>query len=156
MNSSRKTVSLKTLLRWRASCRRAGKKVVFTNGCFDIIHSGHIRLLEAARSQGGCLVVGLNSDNSVRRLKGPARPVNNQADRAAVLSALEAVDRVVVFGEDTPRRLLSFIRPDILVKGADYKTGQIIGREFAGKVARVKLVKGKSTTAVIKKLSNGQ
>ncbi|MFA5161252.1 MAG: D-glycero-beta-D-manno-heptose 1-phosphate adenylyltransferase [Elusimicrobiales bacterium] len=152
MKTSRKTVSLKSLLRWRAACRRAGRKVAFTNGCFDILHSGHVRLLEAARSTGGCLVVGLNSDDSVRRLKGPSRPVNPQADRAAVLAALEAVDRVVVFGEDTPQRILSLIRPDVLVKGADYRTGQIIGREFAGKVARVKLVKGKSTTAIISRI----
>ena len=153
MNTAGKLVSLKALLRWRSACRKAGKSVVFTNGCFDILHSGHVSILEASRSKGDLLVVGLNSDSSVRRLKGPARPVNTQQDRARVLSALAAVDKVVIFGEETPYELLGKLRPDVLVKGADYKTSEIAGREFAGKIARVKLVKGKSTTAVINKLS---
>jgi D-beta-D-heptose 7-phosphate kinase/D-beta-D-heptose 1-phosphate adenosyltransferase len=153
--SSRKIVSLKTLLKWRRDKRRTGEKVAFTNGCFDILHPGHIRMLEAARSTGDCLVVGLNTDASVHKLKGPTRPVNNQKDRARVLAALEAVDRVVLFGEDTPHELLDALRADILVKGADYKLNEIVGRDLVGKVVRVKLVKGKSTTSVIKKLSCG-
>jgi len=155
MKSSAKISALKSLLRWRAQCRRAGLRVVFTNGCFDILHSGHVRMLEAARAKGDRLIVGLNSDASVKRLKGTSRPVNSQPDRAAVLAALEAVDKVVIFSEDTPREILSKIRPDVLVKGADYKTHEIAGAEFAGKVVRIPLVKGKSTTAVIKKLSSG-
>jgi D-beta-D-heptose 7-phosphate kinase/D-beta-D-heptose 1-phosphate adenosyltransferase len=109
--------------------------------------------LEAARAKGDRLIVGLNSDASVRRLKGASRPVNNQSDRALVLAALESVDRVVIFGEDTPLEILSAIRPDILAKGADYKACEIAGAEYAGRVVRIPLVKGKSTTSVIKKLS---
>jgi D-beta-D-heptose 7-phosphate kinase/D-beta-D-heptose 1-phosphate adenosyltransferase len=152
MNTAGKLVPLKTLLAWRGKCRKAGKTVVFTNGCFDILHSGHVRILEASRSEGDLLVVGLNSDASVRRLKGPSRPVNGQTDRARVLSALAAVDKVVIFAEETPYELLAKLRPDVLVKGADYKASEIVGREFAGRIARVPLVKGKSTTALIGKI----
>jgi len=152
MNSASKIVPLEKLLAWRRKCGRSGVKVVFTNGCFDIIHAGHVRLLEKAGSLGGALVVGLNSDKSVRRLKGAGRPVNPQKDRALVLAGLSAVDRVAVFGEDTPFELLRELRPDILVKGADYRVSAIVGREFAGKVVRVKLVKGRSTSGTIEKL----
>jgi len=115
----KKILSLKSALAWRKKAGAAGRTVVFTNGCFDILHSGHTCILEKCRKLGGALVVGLNSDASVRRLKGPGRPVNGQRDRARVLAALEAVDCVVIFGEDTPRELLSVLRPDVLVKGAD-------------------------------------
>ncbi len=141
--------SLSNLLRqWRAE----GKKVVFTNGCFDILHAGHVSVLEFSRSKGDALVVGLNSDASVKRLKGPSRPVNTQADRALVLAALQAVDAVCVFEEDTPYELIKLVRPDVLVKGGDYKPGEIVGREFAKKVVRFALLKGRSTTNIIKKV----
>ena len=147
-----KIVSRAALARQRAAWRRAGKRVVFTNGVFDILHAGHVKLLAASRALGDVLVVGLNSDASTRRLKGPTRPVNGQADRAAVLAALSSVDRVTIFGEDTPHRLLSVLKPDILVKGADYQATQIVGREFAGKVVRVGLKRGYSTTGLIERL----
>lgn len=131
--------------------RAAGKKIVFTNGCFDILHAGHVSLLEFAKSRGDVLVLGINSDASVRRLKGAARPVNKQADRGLVAAALEAADAVVFFGEDTPLNLIKFVRPDILVKGADYKACEVVGREYAGKVVLFKLLKGRSTTNIIKK-----
>ena len=141
--------SLSTLLRqWRAE----GKKIVFTNGCFDILHAGHVSVLEFSRSKGDVLVVGLNSDASVKRLKGPSRPVNTQADRALVLAALQAVDAVCVFEEDTPYELIKLVQPDVLVKGGDYKPSEIVGREFAKKVVRFALLKGRSTTNIIKKV----
>jgi len=146
-----KLVSRASAARWRAGMRRAGKKVVFTNGCFDILHAGHVLLLEKARSLGDALVLGLNSDASVRRLKGPCRPVNPEGDRALVLGALASVDKIIIFGEQTPHELLSVLRPDVLVKGADYKTHEVVGREFAGKVALVGLLKGRSTTGVLKR-----
>ncbi len=141
--------SLSNLLRqWRGE----GKKVVFTNGCFDILHAGHVSVLEFSRSKGDALVVGLNSDASVKRLKGPSRPVNTQADRALVLAALQAVDAVCVFEEDTPYELIKLVQPDVLVKGGDYKPSEIVGREFAKKVVRFALLKGRSTTNIIKKV----
>ncbi len=112
-----------------------------------------MQILEGSRKTADSLIVGLNSDASVRRLKGPARPLNSQRDRALVLAALEAVDRVVIFTEDTPLETLRALRPDVLAKGADYAHGQIIGREYAGKTVRVRLVKGKSTTGIINKLA---
>lgn len=141
--------SLSNLLRqWRGE----GKKIVFTNGCFDILHAGHVSVLEFSRSKGDALVVGLNSDASVKRLKGPSRPVNTQADRALVLAALQAVDAVCVFEEDTPYELIKLVQPDVLVKGGDYKPSEIVGREFAKKVVRFALLKGRSTTNIIKKV----
>lgn len=129
------------------------KKVVFTNGVFDIFHAGHVELLEKARALGDILIVGLNSDRSARRLgKGPRRPVNRFSDRAAVLAALSCVDAVVEFSRDTPAALIKRLRPDVLVKGADYQPGQIAGAEFAGKVVRIKLKKGYSTTGLIARL----
>ena len=136
-----------------AAARSRGQKIVFTNGCFDILHAGHVSVLEFARNQGDLLVVGLNSDASVRRLKGPSRPVNNQEDRALVLAALESVSAVCVFEEDTPYNLIKLVCPDVLVKGGDYKPAEIVGREFAKKVVRFALLKGRSTTNIIKKIS---
>lgn len=133
--------------------RAAGKKIVFTNGCFDILHAGHVSVLEFSRSKGDLLIVGMNSDASVRRLKGPARPVNTQADRALVLAALESVSAVSIFEEDTPHNLIKLVQPDVLVKGGDYKPSEIVGREFAKKVVRFALLKGRSTTNIIKKVS---
>lgn len=133
------------------------KKVVFTNGCFDILHKGHVAYLEKARRLGDYLVVGLNSDASVRRLgKGPGRPVNSQKDRAAVLGALRCVDRVVIFGEDTPERLIRKVRPDVLVKGGDWKKENVVGASFVesygGRVRLIPYVKGFSTTGLLAKI----
>lgn len=153
MKAKNKIVSLRTLQARLAKDRAQGKKIVFTNGCFDILHAGHVSVLEFSRAKGDVLVVGLNSDESVRRLKGPTRPVNKQADRALVLAALESVSYVCIFKEDTPYNLIKAVRPDVLVKGGDYKPSEIVGREFAGKVVRFALLKGRSTTGIIKKVS---
>lgn len=144
-----------------ADLKRRNKKVVFTNGCFDVLHSGHVTLLEKAAALGDYLVVGLNTDDSVRRLKGPSRPINGQSDRARVLGALESVGAVVLFshdrnGNDTPLDLIEKILPDVLVKGADYTKDKVIGAEAVeragGKVELIQLVEGRSTTAVIEKM----
>ena len=131
-------------------------KLVFTNGCFDFIHPGHVDYLAFARNQGDALVVGLNSDKSVRRNKGKHRPVNNEKDRAIVLAALECVDYVVIFGEDEPKHVIAKIIPDVLVKGADwahYVSGRDIVEKNGGKVVLAKLVKGKSTTKMIERMN---
>ncbi len=133
-------------------CRTNGKKVVFTNGCFDILHVGHVKYLQIAKSFGDILIVGLNSDESVSRLKGPTRPVNIAEDRAYLLAALEAVDFVVPFGEDTPYDLIKMIKPDVLVKGGDYEGKEVVGTEFAGELKLVDFVDGKSTTKTIQKI----
>lgn len=153
MKAKSKIVSVRTLKTKLAAARKAGRKIVFTNGCFDILHAGHVSILEFSRAKGDLLVVGLNSDDSVRRLKGPTRPVNKQQDRALVLAALESVSYVCIFNEDTPHNLIKAVRPDVLVKGGDYKPSEIVGREFAGKVVRFALLKGRSTTGIIKKMS---
>lgn len=132
--------------------RACGKKVVFTNGCFDILHVGHVKYLQIAKSFGDILIVGLNSDESVSRLKGPTRPVNIAEDRAYILAALEAVDFVVPFSEDTPHNLIKMIKPDVLVKGGDYEGKAIVGTEFAGELKLVDFVDGKSTTKTIQKI----
>ena len=152
MKAKSKIFSRPALAKWLDKQRKAGKKIVFTNGCFDILHAGHVSVLEFSRSKGDVLVVGLNSDASVKRLKGPSRPVNTQADRALVLAALQAVDAVCVFEEDTPYELIKLVQPDVLVKGGDYKPSEIVGREFAKKVVRFALLKGRSTTNIIKKV----
>lgn len=152
MNTKNKILTLEKLKNFLKKAKKEGKKIVFTNGCFDILHSGHVRIIEFAKSKGDLLILGLNSDASVKRLKGPSRPVNKQKDRAIVVSALEAVDGVVLFKEDTPLNLIKIIKPDILVKGADYTTDNVVGREYAGKVVLCPLVKGKSTTNIIKKV----
>lgn len=139
-----------------AELRRSGRRVVFTNGCFDVLHAGHVALLERAAALGDVLVVGLNTDESVRRLKGPERPVNAQDDRARVLAALESVGMVVPFGEDTPIELIRAIRPEVLVKGADYTRDRVVGHElvesWGGRVELVDLVEGVSTTRTIARL----
>jgi rfaE bifunctional protein nucleotidyltransferase chain/domain len=132
-----------------------GKKLVFTNGCFDILHRGHTQYLAFARAQGDALVVGLNSDASVRRAKGPTRPVNAEQDRAFVLGSLRVVDFVVIFDEDEPRDLISKILPDVLVKGKDwahYVSGRDIVEAHGGQVVLADMVEGKSTTATIERL----
>lgn len=131
------------------------KKIVFTNGCFDLLHVGHIRYLQEARKLGDILVVGVNADASVRRLKGPTRPVQNENDRAEILAALGAVDYTVLFSEDTPLELIQKVKPNILVKGGDWKPEQIVGADFVmshgGKVMSLQFVEGRSTTKLIEK-----
>lgn len=143
------------LLAERARWRQQGKRVVFTNGCFDLLHPGHVRLLEQARSHGDVLIVGLNTDASVQRSKGPNRPLTPQNERAELLVALDAVDGVVLFDEDTPRQLIGELLPDILVKGADW-SHFIAGREeveaAGGKVMTLALELGYSTTGIIEKI----
>ncbi len=136
-------------------CSGTGKKIVFTNGCFDILHVGHVKYLQVAKSFGDILIVGLNSDASVSRLKGPTRPVNIAEDRAYLLAALEAVDFVVPFSEDTPLELIKMITPDILVKGGDYEGKSVVGTEFSGELKLVDFVDGKSTTRTIEKIKLG-
>jgi rfaE bifunctional protein nucleotidyltransferase chain/domain len=135
------------------SWQSEGKKVVFTNGCFDILHAGHVRYLTAARELGDKLVIGLNSDASVRRIKGPNRPVSCQDDRAEVLAALAVVDAVTLFDDDTPEKLIGMLLPDILVKGADWPVDKIAGAsavlQHGGSVLTVPLLEGRSTTGII-------
>jgi rfaE bifunctional protein nucleotidyltransferase chain/domain len=138
---------------WRV---RIAGRVVFTNGVFDLVHPGHVDVLVGARRQGDALVVGLNSDESVRRLKGPDRPVRNEGERSYVLAALESVDAVVLFDQDTPLELIRHLRPDVLVKGGDYAEATIVGarevRDWGGHVAVVPLRPGQSTTSIIERL----
>ena len=133
------------------------KKIVFTNGCFDIIHVGHVRYLTTAKNFGDVLIVGLNTDESVRKLKGATRPINNQDDRAEVLLGLKAVDHVIFFGEDTAENLIAELQPDIYVKGGDYTLDTLpeakIVQAYGGRVEIVNLVAGKSTTNIIKKIT---
>ncbi len=137
-----------------------GEKVVFTNGCFDILHAGHIRYLSKAKSIGDHLVIGLNTDNSVKKLKGTNRPLQNEQDRALILAGLEAVDLVVLFGEDTPLEIITFLKPDILVKGSDYSIDNIVGAkeivQWGGKVETIEFVNGKSTSLIIEKLEKNE
>jgi len=132
------------------------KKIVFTNGCFDILHRGHITYLNKARQYGDILVIGLNTDNSIKRLKGESRPVNLQEDRSEMLAALSIIDYVILFDEDTPLNLINFIKPDVLVKGADYSIDNIVGAKevigFGGEVKTIELVAGKSTTNILNKM----
>ena len=134
-----------------------GRKVVFTNGCFDILHRGHATYLAQARELGDLLVVGLNTDASVRRLKGPSRPVNNQYDRAFLLASLAFVDFVILFDEDTPEQLIHQVQPDVLVKGGDYTLDNIVGADFVlqngGAVTTIPFVDGYSTTLTLQKIS---
>lgn len=134
-----------------------GKTIVFTNGCFDILHSGHVFYLQKAKQQGDILVLGLNSDESVRRLKGEKRPINSENDRAIVISELKSIDYVVIFEEDTPLEIISLIVPDILVKGGDYKKEDVVGKDIVenngGEVIIIPFVDGKSTTNIINKIN---
>jgi D-beta-D-heptose 7-phosphate kinase/D-beta-D-heptose 1-phosphate adenosyltransferase len=132
--------------------RAAQRRLVVANGCFDLLHAGHVRLLRHARSLGDALMVALNDDDSVRRLKGPGRPRQPLEDRLEVLAALEAVDHVVAFAEDTPLRLLEAVRPDVLVKGGDYRPEDVVGADVAGEVVIVPLLEGRSTTALLRAL----
>lgn len=151
-----KIVGMEALLRELAPRRRLGQKIVFTNGCFDVLHAGHVQYLNEARAQGDVLVVGLNSDASVRGLKGANRPVQPQTARSVVLAALQAVDFVTVFDDATPLQLIEAIRPDVLVKGADYRKDEVVGAEFVesrgGRVHLAELHEGHSTTTLLEKM----
>ena len=147
-----KTLSEITTLSEELKAR--GKRIIFTNGCFDILHAGHVRYLETAKSYGDVLILGLNSDRSVKALKGENRPINTQIDRAYILAALEAVDYVVVFDEDTPYDLIKAIKPHILVKGGDYEGKQVVGQDIADELKLVQFVDGKSTTKTIERIQN--
>lgn len=151
-------ISLEKAIQIRNECKEKGKSIVFTNGCFDILHKGHAFYLEKAAALGDILILGLNSDKSVKKLKGPDRPINNEKSRAYLLAALRSVDFVVLFDEDTPYNVIRGIIPDILIKGGDYKTEDIVGGDIVsdagGKVMTIKFVEGFSTTNIINKISN--
>lgn len=138
-----------------ADFKKSGKKIVFTNGCFDLLHIGHVRYLEQAKTLGDILIVGINTDASVQELKGPTRPIQNENDRAEILASLKAVDHTVLFGEQTPINLIKQVKPDVLVKGGDWKIEQIVGWDFVqsygGKVMSLQFVEGRSTTNIIAK-----
>jgi rfaE bifunctional protein nucleotidyltransferase chain/domain len=140
--------------------RARGRTVVFTNGVFDLIHPGHVRYLQRARALGDALIVGLNADASVRRNKGASRPINSESERAEVLAALGCVDAVVIFGEDTPAEIVEALQPDILVKGADWAEDRIVGRETVeargGRVVRMAVEEGYSTTAIVERIRNAR
>ncbi len=147
-----KIISLQSLKKKLTSLRRSGKTIAFTNGCFDLMHIGHVKYLEKAKKQNRILIVGLNSDRSTSRLKGPTRPICPQKSRAAVLAALESVDFVVLFDEETPYKLIQAVKPDILIKGGDYKGKDVVGSDVAKKVELIKFVKGFSTSNIIEKI----
>lgn len=155
-NAADKIFDRQRLAAITADLRDQGKRIVLTNGCFDLLHVGHTRYMQAARQLGDCLVVALNSDDSIRRLKGPSRPILSQAERSEVMASLEAVDYVTIFEEDTPRSIVLQLRPHILVKGGDWGANEIIGREEieadGGRVERIPYIEGSSTTSIIDKI----
>lgn len=159
MNFRKKIVPWDKLPEWRATLRASGKKLVVTNGCFDILHLGHVTYLESARNLGDALLVGVNSDHAARQLKGEGRPVNSEADRAAVLAALASVGGVCIFAEPTAVKFLAAARPDVYVKGGDYTLATLNPEErrtvesAGGKIVIIPLVPGKSTTALLAKIS---
>jgi D-beta-D-heptose 7-phosphate kinase/D-beta-D-heptose 1-phosphate adenosyltransferase len=155
LNKSFSEEHIKTLNEIIVLCtelKARGKRVVFTNGCFDLLHAGHVKYLETAKSFGDVLILGLNSDRSATALKGKERPINVQADRAYILAALEVVDYVVIFDEDTPYELIKAIKPHILVKGGDYKGKEVVGQDIADELKLVEFVDGKSSTQTIEKI----
>lgn len=158
MASAIKVLSESDLEKTLSSYRQQNKKIVFTNGCFDLLHIGHVRYLEQAKSLGDILIVGINTDASVHVLKGPTRPIQNENDRAEILASLKAVDHTVLFDEQTPLNLIKKIKPDYLVKGGDWKLDQIVGSDFVlqngGKVQSLQFINGKSTTSIIEKSKN--
>ncbi len=159
MNIRSKVVSLDDLLKKVADHRKNGEKIVFTNGCFDILHVGHVRYLAAARNEGDILVVGLNSDRSTRKIKGEQRPIVQQDQRAEILASLCCVDYITIFNEQNPLALIRSIKPDILVKGDDWPEKEIIGGDIVkadgGEVVRVPVVPNISTTSILKRIING-
>ena len=156
MNAAEKVLDRNTLKEKVDSLRKAGKRVVFTNGCFDLLHIGHVRYLQEARKQGDCLVVAVNSDSSVKQIKGSDRPKIPEEERAEVLAALGCVDWVTIFAEPDPLALIRLLKPDVLVKGTDWSEEEIVGapevREAGGQVLRIKLEPGSSTSALIKRI----
>ena len=156
MRSSRKIQSTASLSRIVREAKANGQQVVLTNGCFDLLHAGHVQLLERAKQLGDLLIVAINSDTSVRKLKGAHRPIVKQQDRARLLAALESVDYVTIFNESTPRRLVARLKPQILIKGADWGASEIVGREIVeqngGRVVRLPLLRGYSTTRFIERI----
>ncbi len=152
-----KIKNLSSLKDIAAALKKKGKRVVFTNGCFDILHYGHAKYLQDAKGRGDVLVVGVNSDSSIRRIKGKKRPIIKEHDRLRLVAALESVDYVVLFSEDTPIKLIRLIKPDVLIKGSDWDKADIVGADFVwsygGEVDTVKLLKGRSTTNLIKKIA---
>lgn len=152
----KKVLSVPEAVAFVEHLKHDGRTVVFTNGVFDILHPGHVRYLQRARQEGDALIVGVNSDRSVRAIKGSARPVNRESERAEVLAALACVDAVVIFDEDDPQRIIDRLRPAVLAKGADWPADRIIGREtvesLGGRVVRIPLAQGHSTSAIIKKI----
>ena len=155
-----KVFGLDEMVRIRRRLRRQAKKVVFTNGCFDLLHAGHIRLFHEAAKMGDALIVALNSDASVRRLKGPTRPIFPLRERFEILSAVEDIDYLVAFPESTPRKIIAALLPDVLVKGGDWGPDEIIGRAeveaAGGRVARVRFVEGHSTSSIIRRIVRSQ
>ena len=149
-------LDLKELTKVIEAHKADGRKIVFTNGCFDIIHAGHVRYLRDAKALGDILVVAMNSDSSIREIKGPKRPITPQTERADVLSELSAIDYVTVFDDPTPLKVIETVKPDILVKGEDWKEGEIVGADVVkaagGRVVRIKMIKGVSTTTIIKRI----
>jgi rfaE bifunctional protein nucleotidyltransferase chain/domain len=156
MDASEKILTLEALQSELLKIRKSGGKIVFTNGCFDILHVGHVRYLAAAKSAGHILVVGLNSDASVKIIKGPKRPIVNQRQRAEVLAGLQSVDYVILFEEADPLRLITELRPDVLVKGADWEDDEIVGADvvtaYGGKVMRIEMVPEASTSTIIQRI----
>ncbi|SHE21547.1 ADP-heptose synthase / D-glycero-beta-D-manno-heptose 7-phosphate kinase [Bathymodiolus brooksi thiotrophic gill symbiont] len=158
LNKSSSDTHIKThdeIIILSAELKSKGKKIIFTNGCFDLLHAGHVRYLETAKSFGDVLILGLNSDQSVTTLKGTGRPINTQSDRAYILAALEAVDYVVIFDEETPYNLIKAIQPHILVKGGDYEGKEVVGQDLVEELKLVQFVNGKSTTKTIEKIQQG-
>ncbi len=141
---------------WATRTRDAGKRIVFTNGVFDLLHPGHVRYLQAARAEGDCLIIAINSDRSVSAIKGPTRPITPERERAEILGALRCVDAVVVFDEDTPFEIITAVQPDVLVKGADWAADRIVGRDVVeargGRVVRMPVEQGWSTTSIVGKI----
>ena len=159
LHKSNSTSHIKTFEEIKALASKLhiqGKKIVFTNGCFDILHVGHVKYLEVAKSYGDVLILGLNADSSVRKLKGPSRPINTQDDRAYILASLESVDYVVIFEEETPYELIKLIKPHVLVKGGDYEGKEVVGQDIADELKLVQFVDGKSTTNTIKRIQENE
>ncbi len=156
MSTAEKIFQADQLFQLRKTWKQGGEKVVFTNGCFDILHLGHVDYLEKAAAKGSKLIVALNTDASVKKLKGPDRPINNEYARARIIAALEFVDAVTLFSENTPEQLINSLLPDILIKGSDYKISNIVGADIVsrngGKVETIEMVEGYSTTSIINQI----
>jgi len=159
VNTKKKIIKLESLKSRLRFLRAKGKKIAFTNGCFDILHFGHVSYLESAKKNNRILVIGLNSDSSIRKIKGPNRPIIAETRRASLLAALECVDFVTIFHEETPLRVIEALKPDILIKGADWKGKEVIGgdlvKRLGGKVEYISYIPGCSTTKIIEKIAHG-